>query len=414
MKKKKRKQKNSRVLYVDIDIHHGDGVEEAFYLTDRVMTVSFHKYGDFFPGTGALGDVGTAGGNLYAVNVPLQEGMDDESYRFVFEPVMQKVMETFQPGAVVVCGGADSLSGDRLGCFNLSLQGHAACMDFLARFGVPLLILGGGGYTMRNVARCWCYETGRLLGVELPDELPEKALDEFDYYMDTHKLRIATSNMRNANTREALESIKRTVLANLSKLPAAPSVQIGEQAPEHKLAEKGEVEGDPDVRGGGQAAEDARTVKPEEGFYGAEADRGARDVSDGGAAAASAAAAGGGAAAAAAPKVEPAADASAAAAAAAAASAAAAPAAAPAPPPSDEAYLGTISGGAPPTGMEAAAAPMEAAAAAPAAAAAAPAAAADPAAAPAAAAPAAAPAVAPAAEAAAAAPADGGPAPMDS
>ena len=43
-----------RVLYVDIDIHHGDGVEEAFYLTDRVMTVSFHKYGDFFPGTGAL------------------------------------------------------------------------------------------------------------------------------------------------------------------------------------------------------------------------------------------------------------------------------------------------------------------------------------------------------------------------
>lgn len=346
-----------------------------------------------------MGDVGTANGNLYAVNVPLQEGMDDESYRFVFEPVMQKVMETFQPGAVVVCGGADSLSGDRLGCFNLSLQGHAACMDFLARFGVPLLILGGGGYTMRNVARCWCYETGRLLGLELPDELPDKALDEFDYYMDTHKLRIATSNMRNANTREALESIKRTVLANLSKLPAAPSVQIGEQAPEHKLAEKGEVEGDPDVRGGGQAAEDARTVKPEEGFYGAEADRGARDVSDAGAAA------GGGGAAAAAPKVEPAADSPAA-----VAPVAAAPLARP---PSDEAYLGTIAGGAPPAGVEAVeeattAAPMEAAA--PVAAAPAPVAVAPVTVAPAAAAPTD---VLPA-EAAAAAPADGGPAPMDS
>ena len=53
---------HARVLYVDIDIHHGDGVEEAFYLTDRVMTVSFHKYGDFFPGTGALGDYGEGGG----------------------------------------------------------------------------------------------------------------------------------------------------------------------------------------------------------------------------------------------------------------------------------------------------------------------------------------------------------------
>jgi hypothetical protein len=80
------------------------------------------------------------------------------------------VVELYQPGAIVVCGGADSLSGDRLGCFNLSLQGHAHCMQFLASFNVPMLVLGGGGYTMRNVARCWCYETGRLLGEELPDE----------------------------------------------------------------------------------------------------------------------------------------------------------------------------------------------------------------------------------------------------
>ena len=76
---------------MDIDIHHGDGVEEAFLLTDRVMTVSFHKYGEFFPGTGDLTDVGTDRGHNYAVNVPLQEGMDDESYKFVFEPIMAKV-----------------------------------------------------------------------------------------------------------------------------------------------------------------------------------------------------------------------------------------------------------------------------------------------------------------------------------
>ncbi|KAK9836982.1 hypothetical protein WJX81_004308 [Elliptochloris bilobata] len=249
-----------RVLYVDIDIHHGDGVEEAFYLTDRVMTVSFHKYGDFFPGTGALGDVGAGAGSRYSVNVPLQEGMDDDSYRFVFEPIMQKVMEVYQPGAIVVCGGADSLSGDRLGCFNLSLDGHAHCMDFLAKFGVPMLVLGGGGYTMRNVARCWAYETGRLLGQELPDELPMEALSEYDFYMDTHRLRISVSNMKNANTRDKLEAIRLSVLANLSKLPAAPSAPLAPRPPSNFRVDR-EVDEDMDVRGGGAAAEDARVVK---------------------------------------------------------------------------------------------------------------------------------------------------------
>lgn len=79
-------------------------------------------------------------------------------------------MEMYQPGAIVMCCGADSLSGDRLGCFNLSLQGHSNCIEFLAKYNVPLLVLGGGGYTMRNVARCWCYETGRLLGIDLPNQ----------------------------------------------------------------------------------------------------------------------------------------------------------------------------------------------------------------------------------------------------
>ncbi|KAH8035412.1 hypothetical protein HPB51_005136 [Rhipicephalus microplus] len=70
-----------RVLYIDIDIHHGDGVQEAFYLTDRVMTVSFHKYGNyFFPGTGDMYELGAESGRYYSVNVPLKEGIDDASY----------------------------------------------------------------------------------------------------------------------------------------------------------------------------------------------------------------------------------------------------------------------------------------------------------------------------------------------
>ncbi|KAL4418842.1 hypothetical protein ABPG77_004439 [Micractinium sp. CCAP 211/92] len=250
---------HQRVLYVDIDIHHGDGVEEAFYTTNRVMTVSFHKYGDFFPGTGALGDTGHAEGKLYSVNVPLQEGMDDESYKYVYEPVMQKVMELYQPGAIVMCCGADSLSGDKLGCFNLSIQGHSSCIEFLARFGVPMLLLGGGGYTMRNVSRCWCYETGRMLGLDLPDELPEAGYKDYDYFMDTHRLRIAVSNMKNANTRESLERIRTTVLENLAAMPPAPSAQMAPVPPKAEAEELPEEE--MDVRGGGQAHDERRVAR---------------------------------------------------------------------------------------------------------------------------------------------------------
>lgn len=114
---------HQRVLYIDIDIHHGDGVEEAFYTTDRVMTVSFHKFGEYFPGTGDLRDIGAGRGKYYAVNFPLRDGIDDDSYETIFKPVMTKVMESYQPNAVVLQCGADSLTGDRLGCFNLTLKG---------------------------------------------------------------------------------------------------------------------------------------------------------------------------------------------------------------------------------------------------------------------------------------------------
>lgn len=81
-------------------------------------------------------------------------------------PPYLQVMEHYSPEAIVMQCGADSLSGDRLGCFNLSLKGHADCVEYVKSFNVPLLVLGGGGYTLRNVPRCWAYETGVLLDTE--------------------------------------------------------------------------------------------------------------------------------------------------------------------------------------------------------------------------------------------------------
>ncbi|VDI04052.1 putative histone deacetylase 1-B isoform X1 [Mytilus galloprovincialis] len=234
---------HQRVLYVDIDIHHGDGVEEAFYTTDRVMTVSFHKYGEYFPGTGDLRDIGAGKGKYYAVNFPLRDGIDDDSYESIFKPVMTKVMEMYQPSAIVLQCGADSLSGDRLGCFNLTLKGHGKCVEFMKKWNLPLLLLGGGGYTIRNVARCWTYETSLALGADVANELPYN--DYFEYYGPDFKLNLSPSNMANQNTGEYLDKIKTRLFENLRMLPHAPGVQM-QAIPEDALNDESNEDEDKD------------------------------------------------------------------------------------------------------------------------------------------------------------------------
>jgi len=214
---------HQRVLYVDIDIHHGDGVEEAFYLTDRVMTVSFHKYdGLFFPSTGHLKDTGVGKGKGYALNFPLHDGISDESFCSTFKPIIDKVMERYRPGAIVLQCGADSLAGDRLGCFNLSTRGHGACVEHMRSYGLPLLVLGGGGYKISNVSRCWAYETAICCGTHLSEEVPMH--EYYDYYAPEYLLHVATSNMEDLNSREYLERNSTHIMEVLKELPPAPSV----------------------------------------------------------------------------------------------------------------------------------------------------------------------------------------------
>mmetsp|Transcript_33202 Transcript_33202/g.63734 ORF Transcript_33202/g.63734 Transcript_33202/m.63734 type:complete len:430 (+) Transcript_33202:466-1755(+) len=242
---------HARVLYIDIDIHHGDGVEEAFYTTDRVMTVSFHKYGDFFfPGTGDLKQVGQGRGKYYSVNVPLKDGLDDTSFQRMFKPIMTKVMEVYQPGAIVLQCGADSLSHDRLGCFNLSLDGHAECVRFMKKFKVPLMVTGGGGYTKSNVARCWTYETAVVCEQKLKDDIPLN--DYYEYFSDgNYKLKLQPHGIvDNTNTKAYMNNVKQTVMEHLRAIEHAPGVQMHEVPPDHFLPEFEEdyEETDPDER----------------------------------------------------------------------------------------------------------------------------------------------------------------------
>lgn len=216
-----------RVLYIDIDIHHGDGVQEAFYISDRVMTVSFHKYDNkFFPGTGDLSELGADTGKYYSINVPLKEGVDDLSYELVFCPIIDHVVSYFRPDAIVLQCGADSLANDRLGCFNLSIKGHGRCLEFVMKYNLPLMVLGGGGYTVRNVARCWAYETSLCIDAELSNQLPPDCqyYEHFGPNFDLHP-QVMTKH-ENANSREQLNALVETMHAVLKKIDHAPSVQM--------------------------------------------------------------------------------------------------------------------------------------------------------------------------------------------
>ena len=215
-----------RVLYLDIDVHHGDGVEEAFYLSNRCMTVSFHQYGDeFFPGTGGLFEEGEGDGKKFALNIPLKPGISDDSFYELFKDVMAGVMGKFRPHALVMQLGADSLCHDKLGQFNLSIKGHARCLAYMLGFGIPTMMLGGGGYTIENVARCWAYETGVALGMEIDNSIPK--YDPFyQRYGYEQKIHFPVKVVEDKNSRDEINNLRKVVFERLRDLESAPGIQF--------------------------------------------------------------------------------------------------------------------------------------------------------------------------------------------
>jgi len=197
------------------------------------MTVSFHKYtGDFFPGTGKLDDNGSGLGKYFSLNVPLRDGIDDDMYLTIFKTVIEDSVTAFRPSAIVLQCGADSLGCDRLGAFNLSIAAHGECVNFVRRFDVPLLVVGGGGYTVKNVGRCWTYETAVLVGASLPDELPRTIYDPFfrDSQWKLHPP--LTGKVDNQNSPASLQRITINIRSKLRYLQGAPSVMMSELPPD--------------------------------------------------------------------------------------------------------------------------------------------------------------------------------------
>ena len=163
-----------RVAYVDIDAHHGDGVQQAFFDDDRVLTVSIHESGQFlFPGTGFVTETGTGPGEGYSVNLPLYPYTGDEVYVSVFHEVVPPLLRAFAPDVLVTQLGIDSYHTDPLTHLQVTTQGYVEILRELAGMNLPWLALGGGGYDLGAVARARTLAYGVMLNVDWPDELPE-------------------------------------------------------------------------------------------------------------------------------------------------------------------------------------------------------------------------------------------------
>lgn len=245
-------RKHPRVLYIDIDVHHGDGVEEAFWSTDRVLTMSIHKYDhfNFFPGTGDLDRTGpddeSNPGAHHAINVPLQDGIDDDQYIYLFKTIVGMSVDRFRPTAIVLQCGADSLAGDRLGRFNVQVQGHGACVDYCKSLNIPLLLVGGGGYTPRNVARAWAHETSIAIGCDktlnpiIPAHTPYRSHFRHETIFPT--LEQILGDLRpNKNSDKKVRDIISSIAEQLRFVNLAPSVQ-SMQIPPDLTGYKEEVE----------------------------------------------------------------------------------------------------------------------------------------------------------------------------
>ncbi len=160
-----------RLAFVDLDAHHCNGVQEAFYEDDRLLVISFHERGEtLYPGTGKETEIGEKKGLGFTINVPLNAETDDEVYLEAFRAVVPPVLIAFQPDIVVVEVGADSLISDPLTHLRLTNNSYQKAVKILRTLCQKILAVGGGGYDIYRTARCWTLAWSILNGVEPEDE----------------------------------------------------------------------------------------------------------------------------------------------------------------------------------------------------------------------------------------------------
>jgi len=213
-----------RVFLVDVDAHHCDGVQDAFYDRSDVMTLSFHESGKtLFPGTGFADEIGQGQGEGYSANVPLPAGTYDEAYMRAFKAVAPPLIGAFDPDVIVLEAGMDCLAGDPLTHMSLTNNAYAEAVRLVRDMGKPLLVTGGGGYHVQNAARAYalvwtvlCDEDARSADMSLG--LGGVMMETADWAGGLRDRQLVTTAAQRAEVgpavEEAVEKVRKNVFAH--------------------------------------------------------------------------------------------------------------------------------------------------------------------------------------------------------
>ncbi len=164
-------KEGKRIAFVDIDAHHGNGVQDAFYADDRVLVVSYHENGhQLYPWSGFENEIGEGAGRGYNVNVPLPEQCDDETFIRAFAEIVPKLLAAYGPDLVIAEIGADTHVSDPLTHLCITNAGYSEVIKILAGCTPAIVALGGGGYDAYKTARNWTLAWAILNDLEPRDE----------------------------------------------------------------------------------------------------------------------------------------------------------------------------------------------------------------------------------------------------
>ncbi|KAJ2890038.1 Histone deacetylase 8 [Coemansia aciculifera] len=208
-----------RVLYIDLDLHHGDGVQDAFVFSSSVMTLSIHHHDrGFYPNSGGACDEGRGSGVGRSINAMLRRGASDAMFTRVFEAAAQAALDEFRPHAVVVQCGCDGLAGDPHKVFNLTGQALVDAVRTVVAWKLPTLLLGGGGYNHGNAARCWARLTAVAAGepdIEGSRDIPEHTF--LNAYAPSFDMAIDATLAADENTDESIRALIKAVREAIKK-----------------------------------------------------------------------------------------------------------------------------------------------------------------------------------------------------
>jgi acetoin utilization protein AcuC len=221
-------QAGKRVVCLDVDAHHGDGTQAAFYHRNDVFTISLHESGKtLFPWGGFEDEIGTGPGTGFNANLSLPAGTYDDAFRLAFNDVAVPLISAYAPDVIVTELGMDTLAGDPLTHLHMTNNVVVDVIERLMAFRVPLLVIGGGGYHVENTVRAWALAWRTACGEGDEDiyslGLGGVMLGSTEWAGGLRDRELVVTDERRQNVGpsllESMEAVKRHVLPYHSKSP---------------------------------------------------------------------------------------------------------------------------------------------------------------------------------------------------